>query len=114
MTFFFFFFFFSPLWQEKMGKFRLTQNVLFKDKPLEGAFAPIDFWLGAELGGCCFVEWNFDFGFVMPGSTNSWQSIIEAAPTAQMMPAAVLTWVNLTVMVVGGGRSETLNDGWLF
>lgn len=36
-------------------------------------------------------EWNFQFGFVMPGSTNSWQSVIEAAPEAQMMPASVLT-----------------------
>lgn len=26
-----------------------------------------------------FAEWFFDFGFVMPGSTNSWQQTIESA-----------------------------------
>jgi len=29
--------------------------------------------------GVCIEEWYFDFGFVIPGSTNSWQQIIEAA-----------------------------------
>ena len=37
-----------------------------------------------------FPEWYFDFGFVIPGSTNTWQSLIEAAPESQMMPANVL------------------------
>ena len=37
-----------------------------------------------------FVEWYFDFGFVIPSSTNTWQSLIEAAPESQMMPANVL------------------------
>ncbi|CAB1323834.1 unnamed protein product, partial [Coregonus sp. 'balchen'] len=31
------------------------------------------------------------FGFVIPNSTNTWQSLIEAAPESQMMPANVLT-----------------------
>ena len=35
-------------------------------------------------------EWYFEFGFVIPDSTNTWQSIIEAAPESQMMPANVL------------------------
>ncbi|KAF8786942.1 Retinal rod rhodopsin-sensitive cGMP like protein [Argiope bruennichi] len=35
-------------------------------------------------------EWFFDFGFVIPNSTNTWQSLIEAAPESQMMPANVL------------------------
>ena len=38
-------------------------------------------------------EWNFEFGFVIPCSTNTWQSVIEAAPESQMMPASALTWV---------------------
>ncbi len=29
-------------------------------------------------------EWNFSFGFVMPNSTNSWQTIVEAAE--QVLP----------------------------
>jgi retinal rod rhodopsin-sensitive cGMP 3',5'-cyclic phosphodiesterase subunit delta len=36
-------------------------------------------------------EWCFDFGFVIPGSTNTWQSLIEAAPESQMMPASLLS-----------------------
>lgn len=56
---------------EPMDKFRLEQKVLFK--------------------GRCLEEWFFDFGFVIPHSTNTWQSVIEAAPESQMMPAAVLS-----------------------
>lgn len=41
--------------------------------------------------GKCLEEWFFEFGFVIPGSTNTWQSVIEAAPESQMMPANVLT-----------------------
>jgi len=55
---------------EPMTKFRIEQKVLFKNRPLE--------------------EWSFDFGFVIPCSTNTWQSLIEAAPESQMMPARVL------------------------
>ncbi|CAM4739588.1 unnamed protein product [Rotaria magnacalcarata] len=35
-------------------------------------------------------EWQFSFGFVIPGSTNTWQSLIEAAPQNQMIPANLL------------------------
>ena len=48
----------------------IEQKVLFKNRPLE--------------------EWNFEFGFVIPSSTNTLQSLIEAAPESQMMPARVL------------------------
>jgi len=57
--------------REKMDKFKLEQRVLFKGK--------------------CLEEWLFDFGFVIPESTNTWQSLIEAAPEDQMMPANVLS-----------------------
>ena len=57
---------------EPMEKFRLEQKVLFK--------------------GRCLEEWNFDFGFVIPNSTNTWQSLIEAAPESQMMPAKVFIY----------------------
>nr|NP_001027639.1 cGMP phosphodiesterase delta subunit [Ciona intestinalis]XP_009860443.1 cGMP phosphodiesterase delta subunit isoform X1 [Ciona intestinalis]BAB85205.1 cGMP phosphodiesterase delta subunit [Ciona intestinalis] len=56
---------------EVMEKFRLEQRVLFKGK--------------------CLEEWFFEFGFVIPDSTNTWQSVIEAAPASQMMPASVLS-----------------------
>ncbi|GMI50415.1 hypothetical protein ScalyP_jg3226 [Parmales sp. scaly parma] len=56
---------------ELMEKFKLEQKIFFQ--------------------GCCIEEWFFDFGFVIPGSTNSWQQIIEAADPDQMMPAEMLT-----------------------
>ncbi|KAK2161777.1 hypothetical protein LSH36_110g05125 [Paralvinella palmiformis] len=56
--------------KEPMEKFRLEQRVMFKGK--------------------CLEEWYFEFGFVIPESTNTWQSVIEAAPESQMMPANVL------------------------
>ncbi|XP_045763982.1 retinal rod rhodopsin-sensitive cGMP 3',5'-cyclic phosphodiesterase subunit delta [Maniola jurtina] len=55
---------------ESMDKFRLEQKVLFK--------------------GRCLEEWFFEFGYVIPNSSNTWQSIIESAPESQMMPANVL------------------------
>ncbi|XP_072264418.1 retinal rod rhodopsin-sensitive cGMP 3',5'-cyclic phosphodiesterase subunit delta [Pyxicephalus adspersus] len=57
--------------EEEMENFRLEQKVYFK--------------------GQCLEEWSFEFGFVMPNSVNTWQSMIEAAPESQMMPANVLT-----------------------
>lgn len=56
---------------EQMENFRLEQRVHLKGKLIE--------------------EWFFDFGFVIEGSTNTWQSIIEAAPEAQMLSASALT-----------------------
>lgn len=55
---------------EPMNKFRLEQKVLFKGRMLE--------------------EWFFELGFVIPNSTNTWQSLFQAAPESQMMPANIL------------------------
>eukprot|EP00727_Mastigamoeba_balamuthi_P009242 m51a1_g4940 putative retinal rod rhodopsin-sensitive cgmp 3 -cyclic phosphodiesterase subunit delta (155) ;mRNA; r:302676-303274 len=41
------------------------------------------------LHSACIEQWDFSFGFVIPGSTNTWQSTIEAA--AEMLPAEVLS-----------------------
>jgi retinal rod rhodopsin-sensitive cGMP 3',5'-cyclic phosphodiesterase subunit delta len=30
--------------------------------------------------GHCVEEWKFDFGFVIPESTNTWQTLMEAKP----------------------------------
>ena len=56
---------------ELINNFRLVQSVSLRGQPLE--------------------EWRFDFGFVIPGSTNSWQCVIESAGADQMIPAAVLS-----------------------
>eukprot|EP00899_Mesostigma_viride_P003246 jgi/Mesvir1/12922/Mv05940-RA.1 len=41
--------------------------------------------------GQCLEDWHFDFGFVIPGSTNSWQSVIEAAGEGNMLPAEAIS-----------------------
>ncbi|PAV61691.1 hypothetical protein WR25_11119 isoform B [Diploscapter pachys] len=55
---------------EKIEKFRLEQRVYLKGNVIE--------------------EWFFEFGFVIPESTNTWQNLIEAAPESQMLPASLL------------------------
>lgn len=56
--------------EEEMKQFRLEQRIYFK--------------------GTIIEEWLFSFGFVIPGSTNTWQSLIEAAAENQMIPASLL------------------------
>jgi retinal rod rhodopsin-sensitive cGMP 3',5'-cyclic phosphodiesterase subunit delta len=41
--------------------------------------------------GQLIEEWYFRFGFVIPGSTNSWEQTIEAAAKEKMMAADVLS-----------------------
>lgn len=43
--------------------------------------------------------WDFNFGFVIPGSTNHWQQVILAAEKSRMLPAAQLSG-NLVVVTV--------------
>ncbi|KAI6184730.1 Phosphodiesterase delta-like protein [Aphelenchoides bicaudatus] len=57
--------------EKQIEKFRLEQRVYLKDNIIE--------------------EWYFDFGFVIPQSTNTWQNLIEAAPEGQILPASVLS-----------------------
>ena len=46
--------------REIINNFHLKQRVLFH--------------------GNCVEEWKFDFGFVIPESTNTWQTLMEAKP----------------------------------
>jgi retinal rod rhodopsin-sensitive cGMP 3',5'-cyclic phosphodiesterase subunit delta len=32
-----------------------------------------------KLFGSLIEQWNFDFGYVIPNSTNSWQQVVDAA-----------------------------------
>ncbi|KAL5033786.1 hypothetical protein RTP6_001703 [Batrachochytrium dendrobatidis] len=43
------------------------------------------------LGDECVEEWHFDFGFVIPNSTNSWDMEMQAAPPDQMLPAELMS-----------------------
>ena len=62
---------------ELMEEFKLQQRIFYQ--------------------GMCIEEWYFDFGFVIPGSTNSWQEIIEAADESDMLPAEELSG-NITIV----------------
>lgn len=57
--------------KDKLDELRVIQRVYLKDNLIE--------------------EWPFYFGFVIPNSTNTWQNVIEAAPSSQMIPAKVLS-----------------------
>merc|ERR1711997_691450 len=52
------------------------------------------------------VEPMEKFGFVIPSSTNTWQSLIEAAPESQMMPARVLNGNVVIVTTFYEGEQE--------
>eukprot|EP00736_Rhodelphis_marinus_P008851 Rmarinus@m.8153 len=54
---------------ELIEKFRLVQQVLLHGQPIE--------------------EWNFDFGFVIPNSTNSWQQVFVA--DTNVLPSDILS-----------------------
>ncbi|CDW52421.1 retinal rod rhodopsin sensitive cGMP [Trichuris trichiura] len=68
---------------EQMEKFWLEQKVFVKEQIIERN----DIFL------VCFIyriRWHFEFGFVIPNSTNTWQNAIEAAADAQVLPASLL------------------------
>jgi retinal rod rhodopsin-sensitive cGMP 3',5'-cyclic phosphodiesterase subunit delta len=56
---------------QKMNKFRIEQRVY--------------------LHGSCIEEFDYNFGFVIPGSANTWQQTIVAADAADMIPPEVLS-----------------------
>eukprot|EP00668_Euglena_longa_P011439 GGOE01013843.1.p1 GENE.GGOE01013843.1~~GGOE01013843.1.p1 ORF type:complete len:148 (-),score=54.27 GGOE01013843.1:231-674(-) len=57
--------------KHQLEKFRVEQKVLLNEQVIE--------------------EWQFSFGFVIPGSTNTWSSVIEAAPEGDMLPVEILS-----------------------
>ena len=60
--------------KRELSGLRLVQHILF--------------------GGTCIEEWTFSFGFVIAGSTNSWEQIIKSAP--EMIDAEKLSG-NITI-----------------
>ena len=57
--------------QEAIKGFRIEQNIIVHGNPIE--------------------QWNYDFGFVMPGSENSWETIVNSAGENKMLPAEYLS-----------------------
>ncbi|KAG9396413.1 GMP phosphodiesterase, delta subunit [Carpediemonas membranifera] len=56
--------------KEEMHNFRIHQRLLLMGQEVE--------------------HWYFEFGFVIPNSTNTWQNVIEAAGPGKMIPPEVL------------------------
>ena len=74
------------------GEFQTRAESSVQSETLSFFFSVLSqrFLLTLSRQGRVLEEWSFDFGFVIPNSTNTWQSIIEAAPESQMMPAQIL------------------------
>ena len=56
---------------EPIKDFRIQQDVVVHGKTIE--------------------KWNFKFGFVIPNSENSWETIVQAAGEGNMLPAEYLS-----------------------
>ena len=85
--------------EKEMQGFRLEQRVYFKGTIIEGvvSLTADAARLLSSFSRChslsfslLHLEWTFSFGFVIPGSTNTWQSLIEAAAENQMIPSNLL------------------------
>ena len=95
------------LWQDSEWGDLLTQRDIHIPKRIlqcravsrEFQFSSIEMLQGLRLEqriffqGSCMEEWNFQFGFVIPNSTNTWQQTIEAAEESKMLPAHALKCV---------------------
>lgn len=84
---------------EEITHFRLEQRVFLHGSCIEGdvnlkilSRRSVGWCCGTFVGdavcGCCLLaraEWLFEFGYVIPGSTNTWQQTIEAAGAENML-----------------------------
>lgn len=57
--------------KKRLEYFHLEQNVLFKKR--------------------CLEQWKFEFGPVEAETINAWESVIQSAPEAQMLPPNILS-----------------------
>ncbi|KRZ69557.1 Retinal rod rhodopsin-sensitive cGMP 3',5'-cyclic phosphodiesterase subunit delta, partial [Trichinella papuae] len=81
---------------EQMEKFWLEQKVYLKNEVIELKFLNLNAiynYVNCDktFSASNALGWQFEFGFVIPNSTNTWQSVIEAAPEAHMLPAGLLS-----------------------
>jgi len=82
----------------------VTREIVFSTEQLMTKFAIRQtLFLHSQM----VEEWNFEFGFVPPNTTNTWENTITAASDAPMFPAHLLSG-NLQIL------SEFLNEGKVF
>eukprot|EP00569_Conticribra_weissflogii_P009499 CAMPEP_0171367732 /NCGR_PEP_ID=MMETSP0879-20121228/6284_1 /TAXON_ID=67004 /ORGANISM="Thalassiosira weissflogii, Strain CCMP1336" /LENGTH=171 /DNA_ID=CAMNT_0011875825 /DNA_START=72 /DNA_END=587 /DNA_ORIENTATION=- len=60
--------------KRQINDFNIVQRVLLEHKIPNAAHL---------LNWICLEEWSFHFGFVIPGSTNTWQSVVVAADRSE-------------------------------
>jgi retinal rod rhodopsin-sensitive cGMP 3',5'-cyclic phosphodiesterase subunit delta len=53
-------------------------------------------------------EWTFDFGFVIPNSSNAWEQVIFASGPEELLPAEVLSG-NLVIETTFLDRNEAIH-----
>ncbi|KAF8571603.1 hypothetical protein P879_00913 [Paragonimus westermani] len=89
---------FSVPGQEHRGKYIYKLKILkCKSVSREINFSSVEllknFWLQQKVffNGNPIEDWTFEFGFVIPGSTNTWQSLIQADASDRMIPAKLLS-----------------------
>mmetsp|Transcript_158736 Transcript_158736/g.385579 ORF Transcript_158736/g.385579 Transcript_158736/m.385579 type:complete len:115 (+) Transcript_158736:3-347(+) len=65
----------------------MNRAAVSREMTFSSAAAIDDFRLRQRvyLGEHCIEEWDFDFGFVIPGSVNTWQTTIESAGEGAML-----------------------------
>lgn len=77
-------------------KFRLEQRVYLQGVCIEGMpiilISKLLFKNSYHLI-YLYLEHFFNFGFVIPGSTNTWEQTIVAAPPDKMLPAEILRYI---------------------
>lgn len=82
--------------KEEIKNFKIEQHVYLHGNCIEGLknkiFVCVKYNLIINMY-IFFVEFSYVFGFVIPGSTNSWQQTIVAAPKQEMLTAEVLRFV---------------------
>ena len=69
----------------------MTRSVVFSSSHVHERLSLTQRLLLRTAQGVQLVEeWRFDFGFVIPGSTNAWESMVEADEDG-VLPADVLS-----------------------
>ena len=62
-----------------------------------------------KLNGHTIEEWSFEFGFVIPNSSNTWEQVIYAADPEEMLPAEVLSG-NITIETIFYQNDESIHN----
>lgn len=74
---------------EEITQLRLEQRIYLEGSCIEGLHpSSLPFCMDHCImlnAASCLAEWLFTFGFVIPGSTNTWQQTIEAAGPENML-----------------------------